>query len=125
MQASTIDLKPHHPVPNLYPIYEVTRWNKSVTQTAKAECLAKSFFPQVPSIDLEDIGLTVHPDPVAFLIIEIKEIPKAILKFPSQSAPGTDNIPNKILKTGLLLIIPCLPWLFNSSLNLGYCPRHF
>lgn len=98
---------------------------KVFTRTAKAECLAESFFPQVPNTDLEDIGHTAYPDPVAFPTIEIEEIQKAILKFPSQSAPGTDNIPNKILKAGLPLIPPCFHWLFNSSLNLGYYPRHF
>lgn len=77
---------------------------KVFTRTAKAECLAESFFPQVPNTNLEDIGHTTYPDPVAFPTIEIEEIQKAILKFPSQSAPGTDNIPNKILKAGLPLI---------------------
>ncbi len=64
-------------------------------------------------------------DPVAFLTIDIEEIQKFILKFPSQSAPGTDNIPNKILKTGLPLITQCFHWLFNSNLNLGYCLCYF
>ncbi len=98
---------------------------KVFTQTAKAECLAESFFLQVPNTDLEDFGHTAYPDSVAFPTIAIEEIQKAILKFLSQSALGTDNIPNKILKIGLPLIIPCLHWLFNSSLNLGYCTRHF
>ncbi len=93
--------------------------------TVKAECLAKSFFPQVTNTDMEDIGYTAYPDPVAYLTIDIRKIQKAILKFPSQSTPGTDNNPNKILKTGLLLITLCLHWLFNSSFNLGYSPRHF
>ena len=94
-------------------------------RTAKAEWLAESYFPQVSNTDLEDIGHTAYPDLVAFLTIDIKETQKAILKFPSQSAPGTNNIANKILKTRLPLITPCHYWLFNSSLNLGYCPCHF
>lgn len=98
---------------------------KVLTQTAKAECLAEPFFLQALNTDLEDIGHTAYPDPVAFPTIEIEEIQKATLKFPSQSAPRTDNIPNKLLKAELPLITPCLHWLFNSSLNLGYCPRHF
>ena len=98
---------------------------KVFTRTAKAECLAESFFPQVPNTDLEDISHKTYPDPVAFPTIDIKEIQKAIFKFPSQSAPRTDNIPNKILKTGFPVITPCLHWLFNSSLNLGYCLCHF
>ena len=98
---------------------------KVFIRITKAEGLAKSFLPQVPNTNLEDISHKAHPDPVAYLTIDIKEIQKAILKFPSQSAPGTDNIPKKILKNGLLLITPSLYWLFNSSLNLGYCPRHF
>ena len=81
---------------------------KVFTQTAKAECLTESFFPQVPNTDLEKIGHKAYPDPVAFSTIDIKEIQKVILKFLSQSAPGTDNIPTKILKTGLPLITPCL-----------------
>lgn len=92
---------------------------KVLTQTAKAECLAESFFLQALNTDLEDIGHTAYPDPVAFPTIEIEEIQKAILKSPSQSAPRTDNIPNKLLKAGLPLITPCLHWLFSSSFNLG------
>ncbi len=98
---------------------------KMFTRTAKAECLTGSSFPQVPNTDLEDIGHIAYPDPEAFLTIEIEVIQKAILKFPSQSAPGTDNIPNKILKTRLPLITSFLHWLFKNSLNLEYCPRHF
>ena len=98
---------------------------KVFTRIAKAECLAESFFPQVSNTDLEDIGHITHPDPVAFPTIDIEEIQKAILKFLSQSAPETDNIPNKILKTELPFITPYLHWLFNSSLNLGHCPRYF
>ena len=56
---------------------------KVFTWTAKAECLAESFFPQLPNKDLEDIGHTAYPDPVAFPTIDIEEIQKAILKFPA------------------------------------------
>ena len=87
--------------------------------------MTESFFSQVPNKDLEDIGHTVYPDPVAFSTIDIEEIQIAILKFLSQSASGTDNIPNEILKTGLQLNTLCFHWLFNSSLNLRDCLRHF
>ncbi len=125
MEASTMNPKLRHSVPSRHPIYEATRWNKSVYTDSKSRMPGRVFFPQVSNTDLEDIGHTAYPDPVAFPIIDIEEIQKAIFKFLSQSAPGTDNIPNKILKTGLLFITPCLHWLFNSSLNLRYCPRHF
>ena len=39
---------------------------KVFTRTRKAECLAESFFSQVINTDLEDIGHTAYPDPVAF-----------------------------------------------------------
>ncbi len=81
---------------------------KVFKRTAKAECLAESFFPQVPNTDLDNIGHKAYPDTVAFPTIDIDEIQKAILKFPSQSAPRNDNIPNKILKTGFPLITLCL-----------------
>lgn len=98
---------------------------KVFSRIAKAECLAESFFPQVPNTNLEDIGYTVYPNSVIFPSIEVEEIQKAILKFPSQSAPGIDIILNKILKLGLPLITPYLHWLFNNSLSLEYCPRYF
>ncbi len=56
---------------------------KAFTRTATAECLTECFFPQVPNTDLEDIGHKAYSDPVAFPTLEIKEIQKAILKFPS------------------------------------------
>ena len=57
------------------------------------------FFHTSTKHRFENIGHTAYPDPVAFSTIKIEEIQKAILKFPSQSVPGTDNILNKILKT--------------------------
>ncbi len=98
---------------------------KVFTRTSKADCPTEFSFPQVPNTDLENIGHTAYSGPVAFPTVDIEEIQKAILKFLSQSAPGTDNIPNKILKTRLPFITPCLHWLFNSSLNLRYYPCHF
>ena len=44
---------------------------KVFTQTAKAECLVESFFSQIPNTNLQDIGHTAYPDPVAFLTIDI------------------------------------------------------
>lgn len=95
------------------------------TPSAKAACLAESFFPQAPATDLEDIQTTIYPDPVAFPDIALEEIRKAVLGFPTQSAPGADEIPNQILKIALPLLLPYLLWLFKNCPHLGYYPRHF
>lgn len=54
-----------------------------------------------------------------------KEIELAILRPALDKAPGTDGIPNRVLRIIIPFILPHLHKLFNSCLNLAYYLRHF
>lgn len=54
-----------------------------------------------------------------------KETELAIFKPALDEAPGTDGIPNRVLRAIVSLILPHLYRLFKSCLNLAYYPRHF
>jgi retron-type reverse transcriptase len=49
----------------------------------------------------------------------------AIQIVPSDKAPGEDQIPNRILKVAQESLVPILTTVFNSSLDLQYCPKAF
>ncbi len=74
MEASTMDPKLRHPVPSLTLNMKQQDGTKVFTQTAKAKCLAESFFSQVSNTDLGDIGHTAFLELVAFPSINIEEI---------------------------------------------------
>lgn len=57
--------------------------------------------------------------------ITAKEIEYAIFRPALDKAPGTDDIPNRILRKISPLILPHLHKLCNNSVNLAYYPRHF
>lgn len=54
-----------------------------------------------------------------------RKIMTAISRSELDKAPWSDGIPNRILKCIGHLITPDLNRIFNSSLHLGYYPRHF
>ncbi len=44
---------------------------------------------------------------------------------PSKKAPGTDDIPSHLLQRLLPQLTPHLVQLYNASMDLQYCPKHF
>ena len=97
----------------------------AMSRQEKAQCLTNSFFPQAPPTELDDIQGFIYPEPVEFPLITNNEVRKVILATSSKTAAGGDEIPNRILKLTLTTLLPSFIWLFNASLEAGYCPQHF
>jgi ribonuclease HI len=91
----------------------------------KAETLRQSFFPPPLKADLSDIRRHEYPQAIECPEITPSEIKKAVRKAAPNKAPGTDDIPNRILHQTLDLLLLSLHKLFNACLQQGYCPTHF
>ena len=101
--------------------------DKSTTNNPeeKVEIFKNAFFPAPPIPQLTDIQNFVYPAGIDMPNITEKEIELAIFKPALDKAPGTDGIPNRVLRAIVSLILPHLYRLFNSCLSLAYYPRHF
>lgn len=87
--------------------------------------MKEKFFPQSPNAKLDDIENYTYPEALETTPITDREIMTAISRSGSDKAPESDGMPNRILKCIGHLITPDLNRIFNSSLHLGYYPRHF
>lgn len=91
----------------------------------KAELLKTTFFPPPPTADLNDIRNFQYGNRIPFPKITEKEVYKALRSLPQFKAAGPDGIINNILYISAAQISPHLTRIFNCSLNLSYCPKHF
>lgn len=91
----------------------------------KVEILKEKFFLQLPNAKLDDIENYTYSKALEIPFIMDCEIMTAISRSELDKAPGSDRIPNRILKCISHLITPDLNRIFNFSLHLGYYPRHF
>ena len=92
---------------------------------AKAEIFRATFFPPPPEVDLADIRNFTYTEQLTFPRITEQEIQRAVRRMPSKKAPGTDDIPSHILQRLLPHLTPHLVQLYNASMDLQYCPKHF
>jgi hypothetical protein len=53
------------------------------------------------------------------------KVEDAIISIVPNKAPGPDGVPNKALRASATLIKEHLTKIFNASLDLSYCPKHF
>lgn len=92
----------------------------------KLGVLQETFFPKPPKADLSDTRGYIYP-PAKGEWVPITEhaVRTAIQTAPPDKAPGEDQIPNRILKAAQELLVPVLTTVFNSSLNMQYCPKAF
>jgi hypothetical protein len=92
----------------------------------KMEVLQEAFFPKPPEADLSDTQGYIYPPAKGnWVPITEHEVRTAIQMVPQDKAPGEDQIPNRILKAAQESLVPILTTVFNSSLNLQYCPKAF
>lgn len=91
----------------------------------KADALAESFFAPPPTADLSDLRGYRYPRPANLPPISAREVRTAIMRPGAFKAPGTDDIPNRVLQASVDQLAPLLADLFNVCLTDGYCPRHF
>lgn len=114
----------------LGPVYSylppIQRSDKTTTNDPreKVEIFRNIFFPAPPNADLTDIQDFVYRAGIDMPAITDREIENAIFRPVLDKAPGTDGIPNRVLRKITLLILPHLHKLYNDCVNLAYYPRH-
>lgn len=89
--------------------------------------LQETLFPPPPEADLSDIPDYEYPEPLQMPAITEKEVCQAVRQAAPNKAPGPDGIPNLTLHHALAIpvFLDHLTNLFNTCLQLGYCPEHF
>ncbi|ODM23022.1 hypothetical protein SI65_00611 [Aspergillus cristatus] len=97
------------------------------TPERKAQVLQETLFPPPPEADLSDIPDYEYPEPLQMPAITEKEVCQAVRQAAPNKAPGPDGIPNLTLHHALAIpvFLDHLTNLFNTCLQLGYCPEHF
>ena len=79
--------------------YIPTLEGQAATNKQKTETLSKIFFPSPPPADLSDIPGAIYPEAVSTnLNISMRQVEQAIERLAPNKAPGSDEIPNHILK---------------------------
>ena len=92
---------------------------------AKAKLFQQVLFPAVGIAELADIDNYQYPEPHTMPRVSIEKIRRAIQQAAPKKAPGPDRLPNLVLQQTLPLIEKCLHIIFNTYLDIGYCPQHF
>ncbi len=72
----------------------------------KVKMLKETFFPRSPNARLDDIKNYCYPEALKTSPITDQEIITAIVRSGSDKAPGSDGIPNRVLKYMGPLITP-------------------
>jgi hypothetical protein len=104
----------------------LTDGKATITQPdAKADLLAKTFFPFPPDADLSDIAGYTYPTPLTMPDITPEEVKQTIDRTKPDKAPGPDDIPSLAFHLAKAELSPHLCFLFNACLRAGYCPKHF
>ena len=92
----------------------------------KALRFQQAFFPDAPITANDDFQSYTYKDVYKTpKLIDVNEIYSAMNQLSSRRVPGKDNIPSKILKATLEIIIPHIYCLFNLCYENSYCPSHF
>jgi hypothetical protein len=98
-----------------------------LTKKAKIQCLINSFFLSFVAVNLDDIDdeTTAYSKSIDFSEIFENEISQTIVKIVSNIVSKENDILNRVIKLVLSHIMSVVKWIFNQSLRLKYCLRHF
>ena len=91
----------------------------------KADLLAKTFFPLPPDADLSNIAGYTYLIPLTMPDIMLEEVKQTINCTKPDKAPGLDNILSLAFYLTKAELSPHLCFLYNTYLQVGYCPKHF
>ena len=106
--------------------YIPTLEGEATINNQKTDKLSKSFFPSPPSADLSDLLNASYPAPVSTnLNITSVQMKRAIERLAPNKAPGSDEIPNHILKRCLSTLQSHILTLAQQSLITGHFPQPF
>ncbi|KAI1008151.1 hypothetical protein K3495_g90 [Podosphaera aphanis] len=93
----------------------------------KVNVMAQQFFPLPVIADVQDIAGFTYPEELKTIpnVITQQDIEEALRKLPNDKAPGSNGIPNRLLKNCSKTLSKVLAELFNACLRLGYHPNKF
>ncbi len=92
---------------------------------AKTQCLIDSFFFSLVVANLDDIVESAYSESIDFSEIIENEISQTIVKIVSNIVSRKNDIFNRVIKLALSHIMLVVKWIFNQSLSLEYCLKHF
>jgi hypothetical protein len=92
---------------------------------AKTQCLINSFFSSFVAANLDDIAKSTYSKSIDLSEIFENEINQIIVKIVSNIALKENDIFNEITKLVFSHIMFVVKWIFNQSLRLKYCLKHF
>jgi len=102
---------------------------KALTHDDKVNAFTKTFFPQPPPANLNDIAQQpkqhLAPSVSYNAQITIEQIRTAVQKTNPKKAPGPDGISNLVIRQALPHIERHLQVLMQASLDMGYFPKAF
>ncbi len=103
------------------------RSNDTMTliKKAKIQCFINFFFFSLAAANLDDIERTEYSKSVDFLEIIENKINQTIVKIASSIALNENEILNRVIKIAFSHIMLVVKWIFNQSLRLEYCFKHF
>jgi hypothetical protein len=97
-----------------------------LTKKAKTQCLIDFFFFSSVAVNLDDIiEKTTYSKSIDFFEIIENEINQTIVKIVSNIVSKENDILNRVIKLALSHVMSVVKWIFNQSLRLEYCLKHF
>lgn len=89
--------------------------------------MAAHFFPSPARTDLQDLEAPTHVKELESILqfIEVIEVEEVTNKPPSNKAPGSDGIPNHLLKNSRKSLSKVLAEVFSACISLEYHPKGF
>ncbi len=98
----------------------------TLTKKAKIQCLIDFFFLSFVAINLDDIiEKTAYSKSIDFFEIIENEINQTIVKIVLNIVSKENDILNRIIKLAFSHVMSVVKWIFNQSLRLKYCLKHF
>jgi hypothetical protein len=97
----------------------------TLIKKARIQCLINSFFFSFVAANLDDIARSTYSKNIDFSEIFENEISQTIVKIVSNIVSKKNDIFNRVIKLVLSHIMSVVKWIFNQSLRLKYCLKHF
>ncbi len=97
----------------------------TLIKKARIQCLINSFFLSLVAANFDDIAKSTYSKSIDFSEIFENEICQTIVKIVSNIVSKENNIFNRVIKFVLSHIMFVVKWIFNQSLRLKYCFKHF
>ncbi len=108
-----------------YVVFSLFRRHHDFHQRNKSSVFDRFLFSSLVAVNLDDIEKSTYSKSIDFLEIIENEISQTIVKIASNIVSKEDEILNWVIKFVFSNIIFVVKWIFNHSLRLKYCFKHF